>query len=391
MPALSKPPRVFITHSSLDRDLAEAIVRALRLGTGLSVDQVFCSSVEGFGVPTGRDFLLYIQRQLASTELVVPLITPAYLDSTFCMWELGATWVRDVETFPILVPPVTVEALEGPLRTMQVSRLDKSGMNGLAAKVGGIIDRIPVPNVWEPERDRVIDQLPTLMPQLQVAWAGTRQAKLRRAARHADAAQQLHEAMHKLRDAAFVQLLNRGTAGHESEFLGLLRECSTAVSRAFTTTTGAKCRVTIKQVIVKDGVETVYVQDLSRSEGSRPVRTLDSVADNTDFEILLEGGEDYFLSNDLAQLREKNNYKNSHAQPDSPLPYNSTVVWPIRKVLVDALSAAELGAVSDWQDLLGFLCVDCKEVEVFDNADVQMGAALADSLYSVLRPYLLPT
>jgi hypothetical protein len=173
------------------------------------------------------------------------------------------------------------------------------------------------------------------------------------------------------------------------EFLSLLRGFSTAVARAFTTTTGVKCRLTIKQVIVEDEVETVYVQDLSRSEGCRLDPALDSVADNTDFEILLAGDDNYFLSNDLEQLRKDGSYKNSHAQPGSPLSYNSTVVWPIRKVFDDIQSIFGLGVPSEWQDLLGFLCVDSNEVEVFDDADVQMGAAIADSLYTVLGPYLL--
>ena len=56
--------RVFITHSSRDKVLAEAIVNALRLGTDVSPDRIFCSSIEGYGVKVGSDFMRYIQRQL---------------------------------------------------------------------------------------------------------------------------------------------------------------------------------------------------------------------------------------------------------------------------------------------------------------------------------------
>lgn len=73
----------------------------------------------------------YIQKQLQDTHLVVPLITPAYLDSVFCQWELGAAWVREVEMFPIRVDPVTHGELPGPLQQIHVAELTKAGLSDL--------------------------------------------------------------------------------------------------------------------------------------------------------------------------------------------------------------------------------------------------------------------
>ena len=81
--------RVFITHSSKDQDLAEIIVTSVSRTLKLANESIFCSSVDGHNIATGADFVKYIRKQLADTKLVVPLVTPAYLDSLFCMWELG--------------------------------------------------------------------------------------------------------------------------------------------------------------------------------------------------------------------------------------------------------------------------------------------------------------
>lgn len=40
------------------------------------------------------------------------------------------------------------------------------------------------------------------------------------------------------------------------------------------------------------------------------------------------------------------------------------------------------------QDILGFLCVDAKKNGAFSQNDRQLGAAIADTLYALLKPYI---
>src|SRR2546427_2863729 len=58
-----------------------------------------------------------------------------------------------------------------------------------------------------------------------------------------------------------------------------------------------------------------------------------------------------FLCNDIQELRETGAYKNSHAVDGKALPYNSTVVRPVRKNYEDQPPAS----VSDWQDIVAHL------------------------------------
>jgi hypothetical protein len=133
-------PRVFITHSSHDQELAQRIVDALRLAVQVGEDQIFCSSIEGYAITPGRDFVQYIRDQLESTPLLVPLISRGYLDSEFCQWELGAAWVRRVDMVPVVIEPVQPSELRGPLQNRQAVHLDKAGLNNLASRIADCSD-----------------------------------------------------------------------------------------------------------------------------------------------------------------------------------------------------------------------------------------------------------
>lgn len=382
-------PRVFVTHSSIDRALADRIVHALRMGTDVRRARIFCSSIEGCGVPTGADFMTYIQRQLQDTKLVVPLITPAYLDSIFCQWELGAAWVQNVRMFPIKVDAVDHTELVGPLHTMQTADFNTAGLNDLASAVAEAVGGALHLTEWESERDPLLRDLQQLTAKLAKEWRATPSAKLRRAARLSDHSRTLHRIFHILRDAAYLQVLHGSPEGQRNHFLSLLNSCVEEVAYCFSGITGQPCRVAVKQVTADDSPRVLYVQDLARS-GSTPLRrTREPIAENTDFEDLMVGGCDYFLCNNIRERISEGSYKNSHLIPaEGGLPYNSTIVCPVRKVLTDPPSeAVRLKTASDWQDLIAYLCVDSSSTDTFTDADIQVGAGIADAMYSVLRPY----
>jgi len=161
----------------------------------------------------------------------------------------------------------------------------------------------------------------------------------------------------------------------------------------FSDITGVVCRVTIKQLSDNDDIireqAGVYVQDLCRSSVQRPSLDYDLVQANTDFEVLFEGLEGHFLCNAIAALQAAGQYKNSHAVNGQPLGYNSTIVFPIRKVL-NAPLRRRVGDNRPWHDLVGFLCIDAKESAVFHDEEVDLAGMIADLLFISLRPFLLP-
>jgi hypothetical protein len=120
--------KIFISHSSRDSDIARLFSNFLE---SLSVNiKVFCSSIEGH-IRIGNDFIETIMSNLSASSLFIPLISPNFLQSKFCLVELGVAWAylfekhktRNQETYilPFSVPPVERgNALQDtPLRNLQ--------------------------------------------------------------------------------------------------------------------------------------------------------------------------------------------------------------------------------------------------------------------------------
>ncbi|MCQ1855992.1 TIR domain-containing protein [Neorhizobium galegae] len=98
---------IFISHATADQPLAEMVVDLLADAIGVPETSIFCSSVPGHGNPLTYDFNHNMLQQIQNPKLVVLLMTPAYMDSAFCLMELGATWALQLKPLPIVVPPVS--------------------------------------------------------------------------------------------------------------------------------------------------------------------------------------------------------------------------------------------------------------------------------------------
>lgn len=378
--------------------MAEALVSYVRLATGLSASEVFCTSIDGYGIPTGQRFMNFIREQLRNTKLVVPVVTPAYLDSLFCQWELGAVWVRrGLPIFPIKVDSVAHDRLPAPLAELQVADVSSSGLRELARKVSTDFGVEFHDSIAATASEDLLRRYPNIVASLEVGWASTAQAKLRRAARYASASSHLHRAFHLERDASFLMVLHGAREGASAsvdtpspdlahQFVEAIRAVIVELAAYFTEVTGKPCRVTLKQFLEVAG-DAYYAQDVARSNGPlRPER--DPIAGNTDFETILRADASFFWSNDLVQEIAKG-YRNTHGVPGVDLTYMSTIVWPIRKQLANPQIAARIRSPLPDHDLLGFLCVDSPSPRAFIEADFETGAAVADSLYSILHPYLI--
>jgi hypothetical protein len=126
----SKAPRIFLSHAAADKKLIEAVETLITKATGVTSGDVFCSSLEGQGVSTGDSFVDSIRGQLVGAKVVIAIITPAYLDSAFCMAELGAAWALKTSRVPIIVPPNSFAVMNATLLGIAGVMLDnEDGMD----------------------------------------------------------------------------------------------------------------------------------------------------------------------------------------------------------------------------------------------------------------------
>ncbi len=115
---------IFISHAVADKALADKFVAFLKEAIGVPAKAIFCSSVDGQGIPLGGDFNEYMKRQIQNPKLVILLMTPRYMESWFCLMELGATWAKSLTALPIVVPPIKFSAISSTLGLRQGWSID---------------------------------------------------------------------------------------------------------------------------------------------------------------------------------------------------------------------------------------------------------------------------
>ncbi|MCA1011396.1 toll/interleukin-1 receptor domain-containing protein [Halobacillus halophilus] len=111
---------IFISHSSEDVDFATRFMDLLQTQFGLTRDDFFMTSDEEF--EAGENWINVIRNAVEESVIILPILTPNFLDSQFCLCELGASWVSQKALFPIIVPPLDHRALDGtPYRSWSQS------------------------------------------------------------------------------------------------------------------------------------------------------------------------------------------------------------------------------------------------------------------------------
>lgn len=109
---MDRNKRIFISHSHKDAFYASKVIDILEK-IGVGSDRIFCSSVAGYGVPLGEDFLNEIKKWLNEDVVVIFLLSQAYYRSPVSLCEMGACWITGRTVFPILIPPMTFEEVGG--------------------------------------------------------------------------------------------------------------------------------------------------------------------------------------------------------------------------------------------------------------------------------------
>ena len=160
---MSSPREIFISHAIRDRKLVEEFSERVRLGLDLKSENIFCSSLEGMDIPPGVNFSDFIREQIHNPRIVIFMISPAFLESQFCMCELGATWVMAHEQIPLLIPPVGNEHMRGVLGNVQAERIcEKESLNKLAERIKQNLQiEVNLP-VWSKNVDKFLRKVENL-------------------------------------------------------------------------------------------------------------------------------------------------------------------------------------------------------------------------------------
>jgi hypothetical protein len=104
---------IFISHSSKDAPLAEALINLLNVAIPQLV--IRCTSVDGYRLPGGAPVEESLKTEVLTTKYFVGLITRQSMGSAYVLFELGARWVSGLPLTPLLAGGAGKETLQGPL------------------------------------------------------------------------------------------------------------------------------------------------------------------------------------------------------------------------------------------------------------------------------------
>jgi hypothetical protein len=145
-----------VSHAAADKLFVDHFVDdVIRLGCGARSDEIFYSSGEDTGVPSGGDLMAHVRERVADTSLVVAIISPTFQTRPVCIAELGAAWSRAGSLFPLLVPRMPRTALAGILPSMLVKYInDGSTLDELHDRLSSVISRTTSAATWGRYREK---------------------------------------------------------------------------------------------------------------------------------------------------------------------------------------------------------------------------------------------
>lgn len=155
----SKFPMVFISHSSKDKNFVEALVDLLE-GIGFDRSNLFCSSIEGYGIGLSEDIFETLRSLFNNYNLFVIFIhSPRYYMSTISLNEMGAAWVLKTDFCSFLTTDMGFNQMTGVVngRTLSIKVDEKDAYYRLTELKDKLIQMFQLDNIdggkWERKRN----------------------------------------------------------------------------------------------------------------------------------------------------------------------------------------------------------------------------------------------
>jgi len=135
---------IFISHSSQDADIAEALINLIRKAYNLSAERIRCTSVEGYKLPIGITTDEHLKKEIFSSKVFIGIITSHSVTSTYVLFELGARWGTTYPLLPLICDPIGTSLLDGPLKNINALKTtDPSDIHQFIYDLGTHLDSKP--------------------------------------------------------------------------------------------------------------------------------------------------------------------------------------------------------------------------------------------------------
>lgn len=162
-------PRLFISHSSRDREMAGLLVDLLRSALNIPAEDIRCTSVDGHRLEGGQETDRVLRAEIRDCEAFIGLISEASIESAYVLFELGARWGVERHLLPLLAPHADSSLLRGPLSGINaLSCSNTADLHQMIQELGNILGLKPE---GPPTYQRRIDEILSLVARSTVSPA----------------------------------------------------------------------------------------------------------------------------------------------------------------------------------------------------------------------------
>jgi len=134
-------PIIFISHSSRDIQVGDALLRLLKDAFGLRSNEIRFTSHPAYGLSGGADPGKTLRQEVVSSQLVIGIITAESVESQYVLFELGARWGADKPLVPLLAGGARVADLPKPLTSHALTCDNEESLLRLISDCSEIISR----------------------------------------------------------------------------------------------------------------------------------------------------------------------------------------------------------------------------------------------------------
>jgi hypothetical protein len=110
-----RTPRIFISHRHKDKALVAALLNVLNAAFQVEKHDIRCTSVHPYRLPAGERTPDRLQAEISRAKAVLGILTPDTKESSYVLFELGASWGQKVLTLPLLARGAQQEHIPPPI------------------------------------------------------------------------------------------------------------------------------------------------------------------------------------------------------------------------------------------------------------------------------------
>lgn len=153
-----RPQKVFISHSSRDKEYIEEFVdHILQIGIGIDAKEIFCTSIEDMDIRNGEDMRSHIKDHILSSDFSFLMISENYKTSEICLNEMGAVWVNNNDIRYYTLPNTGFDKIGWLCDTKKAEQItDRTALDALHEELTCYYDLENRSDSWSRQRETFI-------------------------------------------------------------------------------------------------------------------------------------------------------------------------------------------------------------------------------------------